>query len=161
MHSYTRPVNFDKLILFQNEVYFVPFSTTPLQVNLTTCKRFFSWLFYPIALCFIRMRAVYNFSYQSTKWKMCTKIINNRGITQPKADLPAENRSICTKKIWLRGGSRGRVQGVRTPPPWDDLRFSNTTGILFIGVEVEQVTSAPPPKKNPRSAPVTWHCLFD
>ena len=30
-----------------------------------------------------------------------------------------------------RGGSRGRVQGVRTPaPPQDDLRFSNTTGIL-------------------------------
>ena len=25
----------------------------------------------------------------------------------------------------------------------------------FIGVEVEQGTSAPPPKKNPRSAPVT------
>ena len=45
------------------------------------------------------------------------------------------------------------------PPPRDDLRFSNTTGILqkktmwFIGVEVEQGTSAPPPKKNPRSAP--------
>ena len=46
------------------------------------------------------------------------------------------------------------------PPPWDDLRFSNTTGILqkkktmwFIGVEVEQETSAPPPKKNPGSAP--------
>ena len=40
-----------------------------------------------------------------------------------------------------------------------DLRFSNTTGILqkttmwFIGVEVEQETSAPPPKKNPGSAP--------
>ena len=43
------------------------------------------------------------------------------------------------------------------PPPEDDLRFSNTTGILqqqpkklwlwFIGVEVEQDTSAPPPKK--------------
>ena len=30
----------------------------------------------------------------------------------------------------LQGGSRGRVQGVRTPPPPDDLRFSNTTGIL-------------------------------
>ena len=29
-----------------------------------------------------------------------------------------------------RGGSRGRVQGVRTPRTWDDLRFSNTTGIL-------------------------------
>ena len=29
-----------------------------------------------------------------------------------------------------RGGSRGRVQGVRTPPPWYDLQFFNTTGIL-------------------------------
>ena len=27
--------------------------------------------------------------------------------------------------------------------------------MLFIGVEVEQETSAPPPKKNPGSAPVT------
>ena len=50
---------------------------------------------------------------------------------------------------------------MHTPPPSprDDLRFSNTTGILqkkttwFIGVEVEQETSAPPPKKNPGSAP--------
>ena len=47
----------------------------------------------------------------------------------------------------FRGGSRGRVQGVL--PPRDDLRFSNTTGILpkkktmwFIGVEIEQETSA-------------------
>ena len=55
----------------------------------------------------------------------------------------------------LGGGCRGGA------PPWDDLRFSNTTGILqknktmwFIGVEVEQETSAPPPKKNPGSAPV-------
>ena len=46
------------------------------------------------------------------------------------------------------------MQGVRTPPPQDELRFFNTTGILqkkktmwFIGVEVEQETSAPPPKK--------------
>ena len=54
---------------------------------------------------------------------------------------------------------------MRTPSPRDDLRFCNTTGILqkkkkeketmwFIGVEVEQETSAPPPKKNPGSAPV-------
>ena len=40
-------------------------------------------------------------------------------------------------------------------PPRDDLRFSNTIGILqkkktmgFIGVEAEQETSAPPPKKK-------------
>ena len=59
-----------------------------------------------------------------------------------------------------RGGSRGRVQGGRTPPPRDDLRFSNTTGFLqkkktmrFIFVEEEQETSAPAPKKNPGSAP--------
>ena len=55
--------------------------------------------------------------------------------------------------IRSRGGSRGRVHGVRTPPPppppRDDLRFSNTTSIQqkkpmwFIGVEVEQETSAP------------------
>ena len=53
----------------------------------------------------------------------------------------------------LGGGCSGCA-----PPPPDDLRFSNTTGILqkkmwFIGVEVEQETSAPPPKKNPGSAP--------
>ena len=63
---------------------------------------------------------------------------------------------------YRRGGSRGRVQGVRTPPsPWDDLRFSNTTGILQKQNYVvywcwgEQETSAPPPKKNPGSAPVS------
>ena len=55
----------------------------------------------------------------------------------------------------LEGGCRGCAS-----PPGDDLRFSNTTGILkkkktmwFIGVEVEQKTSAPPPKKIPGSAP--------
>ena len=49
---------------------------------------------------------------------------------------------------------------MRIPPPLrDELRFSNTTVILpkiymwFIGVEVEQETSAPPPQKNPGSAP--------
>ena len=52
---------------------------------------------------------------------------------------------------------------MRTLPPRDDLRFSNTTGILqkqktmwFIGVEEEQETSAPPPKKNPGSAPALY-----
>ena len=54
----------------------------------------------------------------------------------------------------LGGGCRGCA-----PPP--EMRwFSNTTGILqkkktkwFIGVEVEKETSAPPPEKNPGSAP--------
>ena len=50
------------------------------------------------------------------------------------------------------------------PPPPAEMTcgFSNTTGILqkkktmwFIGVEVEQETSAPPPTKNPGSAPAT------
>ena len=51
-----------------------------------------------------------------------------------------------------------------SPSPRDGPRFSNTTGILqkkktmwFIGVEVEQETSAPPPEKSPGSAPAT--CL--
>ena len=30
----------------------------------------------------------------------------------------------------------------------------------FIGVEVEQETSAPPPKKNPGSAPARGHVLI-
>ena len=54
----------------------------------------------------------------------------------------------------------GGCRGCAPPPPRDDLRFSNTTGILqkkktmwFIGDEVEQETSATPPKKNPGSDP--------
>ena len=53
-----------------------------------------------------------------------------------------------------RGGGGGGGPPPPPPPPRDDLRFSNTTGILqkktmwFIGVEVEQETSALPPKKK-------------
>ena len=59
-----------------------------------------------------------------------------------------------------QGRILGEGAGGAHPPPGDDLRFSNTTGILrkktmwFIGVEVEQETSTPPPKINPGSAPV-------
>ena len=60
----------------------------------------------------------------------------------------------------FRGGSWGRVQGVRTPPPLEmtcgfliQLVFCKKKPMWFIGVEVEQETSAPPPKKNPGSAP--------
>ena len=62
-----------------------------------------------------------------------------------------------TKSYCLIHVFQGRIQGEGAGgahPPWDDLRLSNTTGILqkkntmwFIGVEVEQETSAPPPKK--------------
>ena len=56
-----------------------------------------------------------------------------------------------------RGGSRGRVQGVHTPPEITcgfliQLVFCKKKTMWFIGVEVEQETSAPPPKKNPGSA---------
>ena len=66
-----------------------------------------------------------------------------------------------------RANLRGGCRGWHPPPPRDDLRFFNTTGILqkktmwFIGVEVEQETSAPPPKKNPGSAPVIGKLLFN
>ena len=49
----------------------------------------------------------------------------------------------------LGGGCRGFA-----PPPWDDLRWysAKKKTMWFIGVEVEQETSALPPKKNPGSA---------
>ena len=58
-----------------------------------------------------------------------------------------------------RGGSRGRVQGVSPLPPemtcgfLIQLVFCKKKTMWFIGVEVEQETSAPLPKKNPGSTP--------
>ena len=59
----------------------------------------------------------------------------------------------------LGGGCRGCA-----PPPHEmtygfliQLVFCIKKTIWFIGVEVEQETSVPPPKKNPGSAPDT--CL--
>ena len=46
---------------------------------------------------------------------------------------PSKNKppKLVMQKTLRRGRSRGRVQGVHTlPPPRDDLRFSNTIGIL-------------------------------
>ena len=44
--------------------------------------------------------------------------------------FPGKKAAVFTDILsTYSGGSRGRVQGVRTPP-WDDLRFSNTTSIL-------------------------------
>ena len=63
--------------------------------------------------------------------------------------------------INTRGRSRGRVQGVRTPPEMTCgfliQRYSAKKTMWFIGVEVEQETRAPPPKKNPGSAPEHLH----
>ena len=63
------------------------------------------------------------------------------------------------KESKSRGRSRGRVHGVHTLPPWDDLQFSDTTGILP-KKKLEQETSAPPPKKNPGSAPEEIYLIF-
>ena len=67
-----------------------------------------------------------------------------------------------SRDVQHRGGSRGRVQGVCTPSPEMSCGFliqlvfcKNKKTMWFIGVEVEQETSAPPPKKNPGSAPAT------
>ena len=62
-------------------------------------------------------------------------------------------------RTFYRGGSWGRVQGVPLPPEMTcsfliQLVFCKKKTMWFIGVEVEQETSAPPPKKNPGSAPV-------
>ena len=64
------------------------------------------------------------------------------------------------ERYLYRGGSRGRVQGVRTPPEMTCgcliqlVFFKKIKTMWFIGVEVEQEKGAPPPKKNPGSAPV-------
>ena len=56
----------------------------------------------------------------------------------------------------FRGGSRGRVQGVRTPPPIPEMTCDFLIQLIFcqkkktmwfIGIEVEQETSAPLLKK--------------
>ena len=61
----------------------------------------------------------------------------------------------------LGGGCRGCA-----PPPemtcgfLIQLVFCEKKTMWFIGVEVEQETSAPPPKKNPGSAPVQYAVLL-
>ena len=56
-----------------------------------------------------------------------------------------------------RGGPRGGgVQGVRTLPEMTCgflVQLVFCKNVWFIGVEEDQETSAPPPKKNPGSAP--------
>ena len=55
----------------------------------------------------------------------------------------------------------GGCRGCAPPPPFPEMTcgfliqlvFCTKKTMWFIGVEVEQETSAPPPKKNPGSAP--------
>ena len=57
---------------------------------------------------------------------------------------------------------------MRTPPPPPEMTcgfliqlvFCKKKTMWFIGVEVQQETSAPPPKKNPGSAPVVYLTLM-
>ena len=71
--------------------------------------------------------------------------------------VKTSSRENRMRMIWVsRGGSRGRVQGVRTPPP-PEMACSfliqlamvfckkKEKPMWFTGVEVEQETSAPPP----------------
>ena len=50
-----------------------------------------------------------------------------------------------------RGGSRGRVQGVCTPPP--EMTCGFLIQLVFCQKKTMWFIGAPPPKKNPGSAP--------
>ena len=104
-----------------------------------------------VTLCLKIYYRLSNTSFKPTKFQ-CSEHSPQVKLLQlhESFQLKSHNQTLPQR----RGGSRGWVQGVRTPPPWDFLQFSNTTGILpkkntmwFIGVEVEQEASAPPPKK--------------
>ena len=87
----------------------------------------------------------------------CTKTVSRPGKASYQKSLPGAD---------LGGGCRGCA-----PPPlrWPAVLWYNwysAKTMWFIGVEVEQETSAPPPKKNPGSAPDCWYrtawwkCVF-
>ena len=86
--------------------------------------------------------------------------------------LIKENVAVLALVIWLAGWLVGLSvgwwfsgvdlggRGVGTPPPWDDLWFSNTTGILGKKKKRKRhhsatpfLSGAPPPKINPGSTP--------
>ena len=82
-------------------------------------------------------------------------ICENNDVLDKEREIILSHRSMCWSN---RGRSRGREQGVCTPPEMTcgfliQLVFCKKKTMWFIGLEVEQETSAPPPKKNPRSAP--------
>ena len=69
-------------------------------------------------------------------------------------------QAVLCRNHTRRGGSGGRVQGVRSSPPpprWSFLlRLYVFTFIIFTSLSMTPfLGGAPPPKKNPRSAPDT------
>ena len=70
----------------------------------------------------------------------------------------------CYVDLLLQGRILGEGAGGAHPPPLPEMTcdfliqvvFCQKKTMWFIGVEVEQKTSAPPPKKNAGSAPVLY-----
>ena len=58
------------------------------------------------------------------------RVDNNSWLWKTWVSKHSKHFFVPIRESTFRGGSRGRVQGVRTPPPYDDLRLSDTTGIL-------------------------------
>ena len=109
--------------------------------------------------CFMKNAATPSNSSQTKRYLLLcnpdfltNELTKKRFFSFSRTSVPPQSR--------VRGGSRGRVQGVRNPPSPEmscgfliQLVFCKQKTMWFIGVEVEQETSAPPPKKNPGSAP--------
>ena len=81
-------------------------------------------------------------------------------LLQSKSHFVNEFTSLWTES---KGGSRGRVQGVRTRGFLIQLVFCKKKTMWFAGVEVEQETSAPPPKKilDPPPESLSGHTVVD
>ena len=87
-----------------------------------------------------------NSNIKQTKWPQTT--MTKMGLNCNSKGNHKYSRHILT--VTYRGGSRERVQGLCPPPP---------PTMWFIGVEVEQETSAHPPKKI-LDPPLTYSLPF-
>ena len=97
-------------------------------------------------------------------WQILTSLAPSGRSLSTKTPLPSYLRFLITPKPVSGADLGGGCRGCAPPPPEMTCSFAiqlvfckkkkekETT--WFIGVEVEQETSAPPPKKNPGSAPV-------
>ena len=104
--------------------------------------------------CFMKNAATPSNSSQTKRYLLLcnpdfltNELTKKRFFSFSRTSVPPQSR--------VRGGSRGRVQGVRTPPSPEmscgfliQLVFCKQKTMWFIGVEVEQETTAPPPKKK-------------